>query len=648
VKVLLASQSFYPNIGGVSTYLLNLAQGLIERGHEVAEVHLRPPNVPSEEIVKGIPVFRVPREPLNRKLLAGYSRFKEQVYNESHGLMTCFTKDPVESDGYEEYNKINLDIGNQLESLLERNMPEIVHIHDFQLLLLYRHIPRGTPLFFTWHIPFVPKMSKYLKEFMIKHMNQFDKVIFSTKEYAKEAIKMGLVRDKVEVIYPITDTSMFTKMEVDPSRFRKDYGMKRNAKVILCVQRIDSKSGHEQLLMAMPGILKKFPGARLVFVGGKSLSNKISKDRLVYEQRVEALIRKLRLKSKVIFTGNIEYSELPKVYNSADVVALTSRLEGFGLSVTEAMACGTPVVGTSVGGIPEQIVHGRNGFLVRPGDYRRTADYIIKILSNSRLRQRMGEYAQKVVRRKFLKSITVEKHIKLYHDVLAEKSEQWSLRMMKVKDIEALITDFDRTLTDRPGMAEEKVINELKSIRKPLILSTGRPRKYIMTFFKKYPVWDAIVAENGAVVYLKQDKRLITCSNQFVSEAMFRVRKAGIKARLGDVIISVNVKDRKRLTEALKPLKKYFRFIYNVDEIMVLPKNVDKATGTKIALDSLKIAPEKTIIVGDAENDIELFKIPGFRVAVANAHIKLKMTADQVTKNPSSKGLIEVIEQLKL
>jgi len=77
LKVFFASQSFYPLIGGVSTYLMNLAVGLKKHGHEVVEIHLRPPFEESEEEVKGINVYRVPREPLDRELLEKYSHFKE-------------------------------------------------------------------------------------------------------------------------------------------------------------------------------------------------------------------------------------------------------------------------------------------------------------------------------------------------------------------------------------------------------------------------------------------------------------------------------------------------------------------------------------------------------------------------------------------
>ena len=110
MKIFFASQSFYPHIGGVSTYLLNLAKGLLQRGDEVTEVHLRPPYEASEDIIEGIKVFRIPKEPLNNNLLKGYSNFKERVYRECHGEGDLFSTKPLVSYGYDEYNSINMSI----------------------------------------------------------------------------------------------------------------------------------------------------------------------------------------------------------------------------------------------------------------------------------------------------------------------------------------------------------------------------------------------------------------------------------------------------------------------------------------------------------------------------------------------------------
>src|SRR3989338_1302144 len=232
MKIFFASQSFYPHIGGVSTYLLNLAKGLMQRGNEVVEVHLRTPNEPSEDVVKGIKVFRIPREPLKDDLLKGYSNFKERIYKECHGEGEFFKKEPLITYGYDEYHQINSALGKQIEGLLEKNPTEIVHIHDFQLLLIYRNTPRGVPVILTWHIPFIDTISKHLKQFLVRHMKEYDKVIFSTKEYAESAIRAGLPANKAEVFYPIADTNLF-KPKKYGNFLRLKYNIPEDHKIIL-------------------------------------------------------------------------------------------------------------------------------------------------------------------------------------------------------------------------------------------------------------------------------------------------------------------------------------------------------------------------------------------------------------------------------
>ena len=87
---------------------------------------------------------------------------------------------------------------------------------------------------------------------------------------------------------------------------------------------------------------------------------------------------------------------------SSDVIIQKSLKEGFGLTVTEALWKGKPVVASNVGGIPLQIKDGENGFLVDPYDIEGFANRIIKILENPDLGKKMGERGKEVVRKKFL------------------------------------------------------------------------------------------------------------------------------------------------------------------------------------------------------------------------------------------------------
>ena len=414
MKICYASQSFYPHIGGVSTYLLNLAKEIVKNGNEVVEVHLRPSGEESEAEIKGIKIHRVPREPIDRKVMVGYSKFKEAVYTECHYKQNIFSKPPAEMEGYEDFFIVNEYFGEELKELLEEDPADIVHIHDFQLLFAYKFVPRGTPLILTWHIPFIEGISSYLSKFLIKQMKEYDKVVFSSEEYIESAVKAGLPREKARLIHPIANTDIFRPIEVNKEEVKKRHGLPPGSKVILCVQRIDSKSGHEQLIKAMPAVLEKLPNAILVFVGTESLSNKLAKSRADLAKSVKQLIKSMKLQKSVIFTGNIDYYKLPEVYNSSDVVVLCSKNEGFGLAITEGMACGNPIVGTKVGGIPIQVKHGKNGFLVDVGDINATSEALIKILSDPALRGSMSKKSLEAVDKKFKICFGIEKHIMLY------------------------------------------------------------------------------------------------------------------------------------------------------------------------------------------------------------------------------------------
>lgn len=657
MKIYYASQSFYPHIGGVSTYLLNLAKEMVKKGNEVVEVHLRPSGEFHEDEIKGIEIHRVPKLPINPKIMKGYSRFKEAVYKESHYNKNEFTVPPSEMEGYEEFHQINEYFGEQLKLLLEENPADIVHIHDFQLLFAYRYVPRGMPLILTWHIPFIENMSKHLSKFLIKHLKEYDKVVFSSQEYIEAAVKLGLPREKTALIHPIANTDIFKVIDIKKETEKKKYNLPIDSRIILCVQRVDPKSGHEQLIKAMPQVIKKVPNAKLVFVGGESLSNKLSKDRAELAKRVKQLIKDLKLEKDVIFTGTIDYHQLPRLYNSSDVVALCSKNEGFGLAITEGMACGNPIVGTKVGGIPIQVKDNENGFLVNVGDIKSTSDSIIKILTDSKLRKKMSRNSVRIVDRNFKIERGIEKHMMLYNEVMKIKDEFHKVEYMDPDDVKAIITDMDRTITDEPAKADfdekdfdESLFKELKSLGIDLVLSTGRVIHFVRKLCRRFKIWRCVVSENGAVLYFPSTKKTITTNTSSMKRAKKIIRNLNLPGTtVGKVITSNRIEDLELIKEKLgKKIANNVNFVKNVDEIMVMPKGVDKGMGLRLAMQYLNIDINKTIVVGDGENDVDMFLNPGFKIALANATDKLKRFSNQVTKKPATQGVREIIKKLRM
>ncbi len=655
MRIYYASQSFYPFIGGVSTYLLNLAKEMAKKGNEVVEVHLRSSHAESEEEVKGIAVHRVPKEPIDKEVMLGYSQFKEAVYKECHENKNLFTRPADQIAGFHEFNIVNQYFGEQIKKLLEEGEADVVHIHDFQLLFAYKYVPRGTPLILTWHIPFIENISPHLAEFLVKHLNEYDKIVFSSQDYIEAAVKAGLPPEKTALISPLANTNLFHPLEINRNEVRARYQIPLEAKTILCVQRIDPKSGHEQLIRALPLILKKVPTAKIVFVGSESLSNKLSQDREALIQQTKQLVKDLNLSDSVIWTGNIDYPLLPELYSSVDLVALCSKNEGFGLSVTEGMSCGNPIIGTRVGGIPLQVEDGINGFLVDVGDIEATAEKICQILEDNQLREQMSLKSKEIVENNFRMELGIQKHLVLYNKVINEKDELHKIEYLDSAGIKGIITDLDRTITDQPAKTEfdpddfdSSLFKEMKTLNIDLFLASGRSIHYIKKLCSKFNAWRAAIAENGAVIYFPSTLKTITLNTAHMAKAKKIIRGLNLPGSIiGKVIASIRAEDEILVREKLGDLVNKVGFFRNVDEVMILPQGVDKGLGVRLAMQYLNLNLEKTIVIGDGENDVDMFLNPGFKVALANAHPKLKELANQVTTESCTKGVREVVKKLK-
>ena len=132
----------------------------------------------------------------------------------------------------------------------------------------------------------------------------------------------------------------------------------------------------------------------------------------------EQLTRQLNISEKVKFLGKQE--AIVDILNSSDLFLLPSQSESFGLAALEAMACGLPVVASSVGGIPELIKHNECGFISEIGDTDRMAKYSIDLLSNEKKYEMFSKNARKRAIEKFDKSVVIPLYENLYHKVLEQ------------------------------------------------------------------------------------------------------------------------------------------------------------------------------------------------------------------------------------
>jgi phosphatidylinositol alpha-1,6-mannosyltransferase len=165
---------------------------------------------------------------------------------------------------------------------------------------------------------------------------------------------------------------------------------------VLFVGRLAKKKGVEYLIRAFPHVLARHPDARLMVVGDGPCHGEL-----------ETLSAQLGLADRVRFAGAQPPAELPRFYSASrlfvgpSVVTRGGDTESFGLVFVEAMAADCPVVGTSVGGIPDVVIHGRTGLLVEPESPAALAAAINRLLDAPAEAEKMRALARRWVRRKF-------------------------------------------------------------------------------------------------------------------------------------------------------------------------------------------------------------------------------------------------------
>ncbi|WXG40607.1 MAG: glycosyltransferase family 4 protein [Candidatus Freyarchaeum deiterrae] len=413
-KICLSSHSFYPYVGGVSYYLYYLSQEFLRRKYEVYEVHLGNHSMPSEELVEGVKVYRVgvgsKKEDWNR-----YSIFKERLYEQIHGLRT---EGGWSREGCKEFVKFNKAVASKITQLCSDKKINIVNPNDWQLYLTPDYLDFSVPVVYTWHVPFTSNMGDDLGRQAATRLKKCDKVVFSIHEYLDHAKSLGVPEEKLVCIHPFVDPSRFDLDEKEGYKYKKEKGIPLESEIVLCVARIDPVKSHEELLKAFSIIKKERQNAKLVCVGNGSISNDVLGIRTQRKEKILKLMREFDLEGDTIFLGHVPHEDIPKIYKMADVVVLPSKMEGFGLSLTEAMAAEKPVVAYNVGGVGVQIEDGFNGFLIEQGDFVGLAEKTCEVLSDKELNKVMGERAKQVVKEKFNVRKAAEEYLRLYQEVI--------------------------------------------------------------------------------------------------------------------------------------------------------------------------------------------------------------------------------------
>ena len=133
------------------------------------------------------------------------------------------------------------------------------------------------------------------------------------------------------------------------------------------------------------------------------------------------MVDSLGLKDHVRFLGKVSQEDLMMAYDACDMLVQPSVNEGFGLVISEAMCFGKPVIGSNVGGIPEQIANGVNGYLFKPKDHKELATCIETLIEHPALGKRMGDEGRKIACEKFCVERGFKEHSNIYDTIFLQK-----------------------------------------------------------------------------------------------------------------------------------------------------------------------------------------------------------------------------------
>jgi glycosyltransferase involved in cell wall biosynthesis len=219
--------------------------------------------------------------------------------------------------------------------------------------------------------------------------------------------EVGLDPDRVKIL-PNTFAADRFAIAPKPPRLLRKYGLRPDTPVILTVCRLSDTEcykGYDQIIKAMPEIVRAAPEARYLLVGK-------GPDR----PRIERLIAEAGVQDAVILAGFVPDEELAEHYNLCDIFAMPSRAEGFGIVYLEALACGKTVLAGNKDGSRDALGGGELGLLVDPDDTAEIAAEIIRVLRREHWRQEI--FNPELLRRRVIELFGFEAFKRAVADIL--------------------------------------------------------------------------------------------------------------------------------------------------------------------------------------------------------------------------------------
>jgi N-acetyl-alpha-D-glucosaminyl L-malate synthase BshA len=232
-------------------------------------------------------------------------------------------------------------------------------------------------------------------------IDQSDGVTAVSNFLKQETIRVLGVRNDIEVIYNFVNCEKYRPLENHP--LKKCFAPE-NEKILIHVSNFRPVKHPADVVEIFVRVLKEIPAVLLMVGDGPERSN------------AERLVRSHGIENQVYFTG--KQDNIEEFIGISDLLLLPSETESFGLVALEAMACEVPVIASRVGGIPEVVRDGLDGFLLAPGNVEKMAYSALTILGDDSRRIRMGKSARETAQKRFCSSEIIPAYEAFYRKIL--------------------------------------------------------------------------------------------------------------------------------------------------------------------------------------------------------------------------------------
>jgi len=389
----------------IPPFVFLLSRELRENGVNIVAVAPHYPKAKFFEIIDGIEIYRFPY----------FFPFSLQRLCYDGGIMANIRKSYLA--------KIQVPLFLVMEFLFTlyvylKTSPQLIHAHwaipQGFVASLIKNILR-IPLVTSIHGSDIFIFKKGSLRSLITYTTKSSNIVTLNSSASFNALSSIDIVSKKEIIPMGIDTRRF-------SPDKKNHALKVELHIdgpfFLAIGRLVELKGFNFIIDAMKDIIQDYLNAKLVIIGdGPERKN------------LENQAKKLNIQNNVLFLGNLQNSELPKYYATADIFigpSITTRdgaTEAFGIVFIEALSSGTPVISTDVGGIPDIIKDNVTGIVVPQKDSKSIYLAVKKILSDSDLRKRLGQNGLQITADKFSWEKIAKRFINLYNKIIASYEE---------------------------------------------------------------------------------------------------------------------------------------------------------------------------------------------------------------------------------